>query len=257
MTPTPAPDAEPRPLARPVPFEEGDFHALGSDLRADPQYDDRRLVLRRKLGALGKVAVADLKASCGLDLLSRTSLHRPTPFNRGHVRRIWVYLCRSKRQKTKLRRTLGSELAKDLDAAYRNAYLCIAVEAEALEVAFRIHPEAWYDGQNLKNRLEREGLDGGLEVLRALRGYRLRMADWKGEWELADLDRDRLGEFLGFWTPGEHGLAVFRRWPAPPGARAALFEPDVPDELLKELARLAPLYRYAVWSDESDFLFGG
>lgn len=249
-------DAEPRPLARPTAFEEGDFHALGPDLGADPQYDDRRLVLRRKLGALGKVAVTRLKGE-GLDLLSRTSLHRPTQFNRGRVRRIWVYLCRAKSQKTKLRRTLGADLAKDLDAAYRNAYLCMAVEADAVEVSFRIHPEAWYDGQNLRNRLEREGLDGGLGVLTTLRGFRLRMADWKGEWALEDLDADRLREFSRYWTPGEHGLVVERRWPAPPGARAVLFEPHVPDELLAELVRLAPLYRYAVWSDESDFLFSG
>ena len=74
------------------------------------------------------------------------------------MRRIWAYLTRTKAEKTRLRRVLGPDLAKDLDAAYRNAYLCLAIEAEALEVSLRIHPEGWYDGQNLLHRTKAEGV---------------------------------------------------------------------------------------------------
>ncbi len=253
-------EAEPRPLATVQPFEEGDFHALSAELARDPQYNDARLRLRRKLGTLGKAAVERLAADSGapLELLARTSLHAPHAFNGMRVRRQWVYLCRSKQAKQRLRRTLGAELGKDLDAAYRNAFLCVALESDALETSLRIHPDAWFDAQNLARRLERE--DGALERwmahLNELWGYRLRLDDWQGEWRCGELDRDRLREFLKYWKPGEHGLAVERRFPAAAGpTRAAALGDDVPAMLVEELVRLAPLYRFTAWSDESNFLF--
>ena len=57
----------------------------------------------------------------------------PIQWNGGTVRRLWAYLVRPKADKTKLKRVLGADLAKDLDNAYKNVYLCMAVEHEALE----------------------------------------------------------------------------------------------------------------------------
>jgi hypothetical protein len=237
-----------------VPLEEGDFHALSNGLSRDPQYDDRRLLARRKLGAIGKEAVSRIGE---IELISRTSLHRPHAFNGMRVRRLWVYVTRGKKWKAQLKRVLGAELARDLDAAYRNAYLCVALEGDAIETSLRIHVDAWYDGQNLSKRLEREGTERWLGLLNELDGYRLRLADWKGEWRCGELDRDRIEDFLGFWKPGEHALSIEKRWPAPPGARAHAFAPEVPETLVAELVRLVPLYRFTAWSKESDFLFGG
>jgi len=247
---------EPRPLAGEVSFEEGDFHALSDGLDRDPQYNDRRLVARRKLLSLGKRAVTEAGA-LGLALECRTSLHNPHAFNGMRVRRLWAYLTRTKQAKARLRRTLGPELAKDLDQAYKNVYLCLALEAEALEVSLRIHPEGWYDGQNLVNRVQREGLEPWQRLLNGLPGFRLRMHDWKGEWRCGELDRSRLEEFLGYYVPGEHRLAVERRWPAPPGAREHCFGPEAVHAMQDALLQLVPLYRFTAWSEESDFLFGG
>lgn len=248
------PDVEPAPAGGEIVFEEGDFHALGDRLAGDRQFDDARLRARRKLGALGKLAVQRLGAA-GLELESRTSLHTPTVFNSMRVRRLWTYLMRPKKEKARLKRTLGADLAKDLDAAYRNAYLCVAVEHDALEVSLRIHPEGWYDGQNLVNRTKREGLGGWLRELNRLDGFFLRMHDWKGEWRCGKLEERSLKEFLSYYKPGEHRIAVERRFPAPPGARGGALAPEAPATLLSELERLAPLYRFTAWSQESDFLF--
>lgn len=251
-------DREPSPLKSEegaLGFEEGDFHALSEACAADPQYNDRRLRARRKLAGLAKQLAGRAQAA-GLALEPRTSLHNPHAFNGMRVRRLWAYLTRSKPEKTRLRRTLGPDLAKDLDAAYRNAYLCLALEAEALEVSLRIHADAWYDGQNLVRRLKAEGLDAWLGLLNGLPGFQLRLADWKGEWRCGELTRDRLEEFLKYYVPGEHALAVESRFPAPAGARGPVLEPDVPGRLLDEAERLFPLYRFTAWSQESDFLFG-
>ncbi len=250
-------DPEPKPLEGLAPFEEGDFHVLSESLGRDPQYNDRRLVARRKLGTIAQNAVVAIEAATQgeVALLQRTSLHQPHAFNHMRVRRLWAYICRGKKEKTRLKQVIGPELAKDLDAAYRNAYLCVALENEFLEVSLRIHKDAWYDGQNLLNRMKQEGTAEWIKILNRLPGYRLKMDDWKGEWLCGKLDSDRIAEYLKYYKPGDHSLTVERRFEASPGARAALFSPEIPLRLISELVNLVPLYRYTVWSKESDHLF--
>jgi len=247
---------EPRPAAGEIVLEEGDFHALSEGLARDPQYNDRRLLARRKLLALGKRAAGEIAAG-GLALECRTSLHHPAVFNQMRVRRLWAYLVRGKADKRALRAVLGPELGKDLDSAYRNAYLCLALEADCVEVSLRIHADAWFDTQNLVNRLAKEGLRAWRDLLNARPGFFLRLHDWKGEWRCGALTDDKLEDYLKSFVPGQHALAVERRFPAPPGARGGVLAPEAPAELVRELCALVPLYRFTAWSAESDFLFQG
>jgi hypothetical protein len=255
MPPAARSEPEPRARAELAPFVEGDFHVLSSALARDPQYNDKRLETRRKLLSLAKVMTARAQAECGLALEPRTSLHSPHAFNQQQVRRLWAYLTRPKKEKSRLRQTLGSDLGKDLDAAYRNAFLCAAIESDAFEVSLRIHADAWFDGQNLVKRIAAGGFDEWKQRLDALGGYRLRLADWKGEWLCGSLTREQLEEFLRFYEPGEHALAVERRFAAPPGARGECLAADFPGRVVTELIRLVPLYRFSAWSEESDWLF--
>ncbi|MCB9904418.1 MAG: hypothetical protein H6831_08425 [Planctomycetes bacterium] len=251
-------DAEPTPFGSIEPFSEADLHALAEPLCRDPQYNEHRLALRRKLGTLAKAFLARGKGELP-PLLARTSLHAPHPFNGKRVARIWTYLCRDKAEKARLKKVVGADLAKDLDAAYRNAYLCIAAESEALEVSLRIHSDAWFDGANFQRRVAAEGPKGLTKLLNELEGFTLRLDDWKGEWVCGGLGPERVEEFFGYYKPGEHRLLIDRRFPAPanqPAVRALSFAPEVPEHLLDELSRLVPLYRFAAWSKESDFLFG-
>lgn len=247
------PPTEPKPIEGPILFEESDFRALGATLASNPDYNAHRLAARRKLLALGKRAAARA-GELGLALECRTSLHHPHSFNGNRVQRLWAYLTRSKQEKSALKRELGTELGKDLDSAYRNAYLCLGLESAALEVSLRIHPDAWYDGQNLVNRVKREGVKPWLAVLNELDGFRLRLHDWKGEWRCGALEPERLEEFLKYYTPGDHQLAVERRWPAPEGARGGALADGCADELVRELLRLVPVFRFTAWSRESDHL---
>lgn len=250
-------DVEPRPLAALEPFEPWDLEALGPAHARSADANDRRLAARRRLATLGKQLVAR-GADAGLELVARTSLHHPSGFNAGQVRRLWVYVCRGKKAKSALRQTLGRELAADLDAAYRNAYLCFALEHATVEVSLRVHPDAWFDGQNLVKRVGKEGLAPWRALLNDLEGFQLRLHDWKGEWPCGALSTERLEEFLRFYTPGEHALAVERRFDVPtdPGGRRDGLARLEPATLLDEAARLLPLYRFLAWSPESDFLFG-
>ena len=250
-------DVEPRPESGEITFADADFHALGERLCGDAQYNDARLAARRKLLALGKRLIKRVADAEGPKLEARSSLHNPTAFNGMKVRRLWTYAVRAKAEKNRLKKTLGADLAKDLNAAYKNAYLCLAMEAEALEVSLRIHTDAWYDGQNFLKRLKAEGYEPFLEIANRLDGFVLRLHDWKGEWPLADLGAAGLDEYLKYYEPGEHRMVFERRYPAPASARDAACTPEAAGELLAQAERLVPLYRYVAWSKESDFLFGG
>ena len=251
-----AKDTEPAPLVGRLAFEEWDFEGLAEHHAGQAESNDYRLRARRKLLAMAK-EVAKRAKPLGLALDVRTSLHNPNRFNGMRVRRLWSYATRAKAEKTRLRKLIGAELAKDLDSAYRNAYLCCAIEHDALEVSLRVHPEAWYDGQNLVNRTKADGVKPWLALLNELDGFHLRLHDWKGEWPCGSLEPEQLEEYLKHYTPGEHRLAVERRWPAPPRAREAALGDAVPEILVEESLRLVPLFRYLVWSKESDYLFSG
>ena len=249
-------DTEPSPQSGAIVLEPWDFAALAEGRSRDPELNERRLAARRRLLALGKRFVPRAK-ELGASLEARTSLHHPHAFNGGSVRRMWTYLARGKSEKARLKRVLGSELGRDLDSAYRNATLCVALESEAIEVSFRLHQEAWYDGQYLAKRIRADGVRAWRDVLRPLDGFRLRLHDWKGEWPCAGIESERLEEFLRFWTPGEHHLAVERRWSVPvdPAERDRVLAEPWEARILDELARLVPVYRFATWSAESDHLF--
>jgi hypothetical protein len=253
VSPSPA---EPAPLSGEILFEEADFRGLSPTLAANPEYNAHRLAARRRLLTLGK-RVAREAGALGSPLDCRTSLHNPTTFNGHRVTRLWAYLTRPKKERTALKRLLGPELGKDLDSAYRNAYLCLALETDALEVSLRIHPDAWYDGQNLKNRVAKEGLEPWRALLNELAGFQLRMHDWKGDWRCGALTPEKLEEYFGYYVPGDHRLTIERRWPAPEGARGGALEAGCAAELEREVLRLLPALRYASWSVEANHLLGG
>lgn len=237
------------------PFEAWDFEALRPPRSRSAEYNEKRLAARRRLEAIAKALVKGSPAAAKLEV--RTSIHNPfPPVNGGNVERLWAYLSRPKAHKTKLKRQLGADLGKDLDQAFRNGYLCVALESEALEVSFRIHPDAWFDGRNLTRRIEAEGFQPLLALLNDLEGFRLQLADWKGEWICGQLEIEQLEEFFRFYEPGEHLLAVQQRLPVPESMREALLTPELPSGLVSELARLIPLRHHACWAPESDFLFG-
>lgn len=256
VTPDEAASSEARTTSRKTlePFEAWDFEALRPPRSRSAEYNEKRLAARRRLEAIAKHAAKAIGTSPKLDV--RTSIHNPfPPVNGGRVERLWAYATRPKAAKSKLKKTIGADLAKDLDQAYRNGYLCAALEADVVEVSFRVHQEAWFDGRNLTKRVESEGFEPLLALLNDLDGFRLQLADWKGEWICGELTTGRLEEFFGFYEPGEHGLAVQQRWPATEAVREAVLAPGVPLELSEQLTRLAPLYEWTMWSDSSDFLF--
>ncbi len=230
------------------PFEESDFRIFRPEFQKNEEWNGKRLELRRKLESYGKLVQE--KLSTPLEV--RTSLHHPFEFNGFRVTQQWLYLTRTKKDKAPLKKVLGSELGKDLDSAYRNLYLSLTVDEQGLEIALKIHPDAWFDGQNLKNKCADEAkLREWLAILNTLAGFEFRIHDWKKNYNASKCTRTDLLDFFKYYVPGEHRFTLFHRVGkedplASSHEFAALF--------LESFEKLLPAYRFSAWSLENDYL---
>ena len=234
------------------PFEARDFVVFGEAYRSNAEYDEHRLRIRRRLAAIAEEARGRL-TTLGLPLERRDSLHRPHGFNRNRVVAQWVYLARDAKARRAFRTRVGPEVGADLDPAFQNAHLCVAIDEKGLEVGLRVHREAWVDAQNLKNAgADAAGWQAWRDLLRALpEGYGLRIHDWKKLYPCSRLTRDDAEEFFRYFVPGEHGMRVFRSIPK---EHPAAISAEFPARAAEELVALAPLYLFIAWAPENDRL---
>lgn len=238
----------------PSPFVEQDFLAYEDRRQTDPEYNSYRLAVRRKLDAYGKVAARYLRKEAGLALACRTSLNHPHASNRFRVRSQLVYLSRAPKDKRGLNAIVGPALAKDVDTHYVQTTLALQVDAEGLELSLRIHSQAWWDGQNLKNRVQdEEQMDLFGDLVNGLpEGFVLYMDNWRKEYVPGAISPQELDRYFRSYTPGQHWFNVRRRLPKfvaiEIGDRSA-------DWARQGFLGLAHLYRFICWMPENDWLF--
>lgn len=234
-----------------APFADADFVVYGASYQRNEDWNGKRLEIRRKLESYGKAA-AEVIGAAGLALDVRTSLHHPFEFNGFRVTQQWVYLTRNKKEKTALKKILGPELGKDLDSSYRNLYLALSIDETGLEISFKIHPDAWFDGQNLKNKCQDDArLREWVAILNRLPGFEFRIHDWKKVYEASRVTRTDLLDFYKYYVPGEHRLPLsLRVGREDPVATSGEFA----DLALESFRALAPAYAFAAWSPANDFL---
>lgn len=246
--------AEPPPLdPREARFLPTDFEKFHERIQRDPEFNDARLGIRRKLDAIGKHLVAALSAK-DQELVSRASLHHPYRFNAFRVASMWVYLSRGEKERKAIVKHLGADLGKDLDQNYVHTILVLEIAERGLQIALRIHQAAWWDGENLKRNLksaaERDGLAA---TLRPLAGYVLRVGDHRRVRPCPEMTGQDIAEAMAYYTPGDQWLHVERTI-----ARDDPFvtEPGFLERIEGEFRALLPAYRRMRWSKESDRLFG-
>lgn len=247
--------SEPPPLdPREVRFLPTDFEKYHERIQRDPEFNDARLEIRRKLDAIGKHLVTAL-ATKDLELVSRASLHHPYRFNAFRVASQWVYLSRGEKERKAIVKHLGADLGKDLDQNYVHTILVLEIAEKGLQIALRIHQSAWWDGENLKRNLKSEAKRDELAAaLRPLAGYGLRIGDNRRVRACAEIEGRDLAEAMGYYTPGDQWLHVERAI-----ARGDPFvvDPGLLERLEAEFRALLPAYRSMKWSKENDRLFGG
>jgi hypothetical protein len=226
-------------------FLERDFKAYERHRQDDPEYNALRLGVRRKLKAIADRVKAEAKA-LGVDLGCQAGLHHPYTFNSYRVREQRAYLCRGAKQRKQLASFFGEALGKDAETHYIQTVLEVCLDDQIVEAALRIHPQAWWDGENLRKKLlEAEGREAFCSLLRALpSGFNLKLHDWRQDHWCASIKPDDVRELMQHYTPGNHWLHVQRQLPK---EDALGMGPEAEGWVRTSLLALLPVYAFILW----------
>lgn len=227
------------------PFQERDFLVYEKGRQDNEEYNALRLLVRRKLKAIADETRTRAKER-GTELASQAGLHHPYVFNAYRVREQRAYLCRSDAQRKKLARYFGADLGKDAETHYIQTVLEVSLDHQVVEAALRIHPQAWWDGENLRKKVATEpGMEEWCRLLRALPpGFQLRMHDWKKVYWAREAKPFHLAEYFQAYTPGNHWLHLVRELPK---EDAVAMGGDAPLWLVDSLLALLPVYAFILW----------
>ncbi len=229
-------------------FLERDFKAYERHRQDDPEYNALRLGVRRKLKAIADRVQKEAKA-LGEDMSAQAGLHHPYVFNSYRVREQRAYLCRGPKERKKLASFFGEALGKDAETHYIQTVLEVCLDDQIVEAALRIHPQAWWDGENLKKKLQdAEQRERFTQLLRALPpGFDLKLHDWRKDHWCAQLKSGELKELMAHYTPGEHWLHVQRQLPK---EDALEMGPEAETWVRTSLLALLPAWRFALWTPD-------
>ncbi|MEO0480374.1 MAG: hypothetical protein AAF196_12910 [Planctomycetota bacterium] len=228
------------------PFFERDFLAYEKHRQNDPEYNALRLAVRRKLKALADKVKTEAK-QLGTTLDSQAGLHHPYSFNNFRVREQRAYLCRGSKERKKLSSFFGEALGKDAETHYIQTVLEVSLDGQVIEAALRIHPQAWWDGENLKKVVQTdEGMQEWCQNLKALPGgFSLRMHDWKKLYWAREANRDDMREYFSAYTPGEHWLHLVRELPREDAVEMGV---DAHEWVVQSLLSLLPTWQSILWT---------
>lgn len=227
------------------PFLARDFLAYERHRQDDPEYNALRLSVRRKLKAIVDAAQQQAKAA-GCELSAQAGLHHPYVFNSYRVREQRAYLCRSPKERKKLATFFGEALGKDAETHYIQTVLEVCLDDQIVEAALRIHPQAWWDGENLRKQVQDPArMEEWCTLLRALPpGFALQLHDWRKLYFASTARPGELKELFGSYTPGNHWLHLHRQLPK---ADALAMGADAAGWVVSSLLALLPCYRFILW----------
>ncbi len=227
-------------------FLERDFKAYERHRQDDPEYNALRLAVRRKLKAMVDATGKEAKG-LGVDLSAQAGLHHPYTFNSYRVREQRAYLCRGAKERKKLASFFGEALGKDAETHYIQTVLEVCIDDQIVEAALRIHPQAWWDGENLKKKLRSDDavLAEFCQLLRALpAGFHLKLHDWKKDNWCSVIKPGDVKEVLEFYTPGNHWLHIQRQLPKEDAVDMGV---EAEAWVRTSLLALLPVYRFILW----------
>lgn len=228
------------------PFLQRDFLAFEKHRQRDDEYNALRLSIRRKLKKIAD-RVKALAKEQGVELAGKEGLHHPYTFNSYRVRDQRAYLCRSDKERKKLASFFGEALGKDAETHYIQTVLEVSIDHQVVEAALRVHPQAWWDGENLRKKVQTpEGLRDFTAMLNALpKGFGLRLHDWRNVlWAGATKEGD-VKEMFAHYTPGEHWLHIVRELPQEDALAMGL---EAPEWIVQSLLSLLPPYQFTLWT---------
>lgn len=226
-------------------FSAADFELFQPRFQADPEWNGRRLELRRRLQALGERLLALAAPTAGMDLERRESLHHPHASNGKRVARQRTMVFRGKQERKALQRFLGPELAKDLDSAHRSAHLQFGLDERCAFWGLRWEQDAWFDLNVLVKRAEEGEGQAALAAACAQAPGFVFEVDGGGPRPLEKMGQRDWRDLAGFLQPGKHAAEAIMRMPREAVLRAG---GEAAEKALADLLRLLPLFRLGCWT---------
>ncbi|HEX9793920.1 MAG TPA: hypothetical protein VGC54_08035 [Planctomycetota bacterium] len=225
-------------------FGAADFELFDLRFQSDPEWNGRRLEIRRRLQALGDRVKGEY-AAAGVSLDRRESLHHPHASNRKRVARQRTMLFRDRKARKSLQGFLGKELGKDLDSAHNNVHLQAGLDRAGCFWGLRVEAGAWYDLNVLLKRAEEgAGQRALVEACRAAKGFELRV-DGRGARPADGVSARDWRDIAGIVRPGESELELRCELPA---AQAVAAGASLEDRIAGELGALAAFLALTSWT---------
>jgi hypothetical protein len=242
---------------------DADFDAFLPPKQRSNVYNRERLEVKQRLLPLGRRLGGGLVGSDGAPLDVAASVEHPAIFNHKLVDAQHLYFSRGEAARRELDaindRARGiASFVEDPTPQRTHVFLALSVFHDRLEIALRIHPEASVDRQNLMRKCQDPYELGHLvELVRALPAETI-VSLGNQRFAAADADGDRLSALLRAFATGSSGMSLapsllsFARTHARHDAIA--IGDKLEETLTAELASFLPLYRFAAWSRDNDYV---
>ena len=134
---------------------------------------------------------------------------------------------------------------------YNNTLLLLGIEQERLLISLKVHPAAWWDGQNIKNKCNRQQSGVLLKLLNNLDGFSLKLDSWPNLHCCSLLTASDLQRFFDYYVPGEHWFHLdYYLEKNQPIATSEQFVDFAREKLLE----LIPVYRFIVWQPDNNYV---
>ena len=232
-------------------FNAYEFDYFKPELRRNKVLDQHRLKVKRKLHQIGKILLPELKKE-GFEVVFNTSLHHPYIYNRFAVDSLWLYFSPSPDSCEELKTLLGPYIGKDLKKNYNHTTLVVGIEYDGLFIALKIHPQAWWDGQNLKNKCKKpDQRKEFLLLLNQLEGYHLLLDNLPHKRICKELRLEGLKSFFKYYIPGEHWLHLKYCMKKEDKLATNI---EFINFAKKQLLLLQPVYKFIRWNTENNYL---
>jgi hypothetical protein len=236
-------------------FEAKDFDAFEPRKWSNHRFNLERMRVRDKLGALKRLT-DEAYERAGVPMLSELTLDHPHILNNNRVDAIWLFFSRAEAQRKELarfieRETSLAELVSDPNPQNQHLLMGLRVYDEGIEVLMRLHRHAALDVRNWCEKLGDAWEADNFKALAAQVPERfcLRLGDdERPVSELVTMGGKGLRAFF------DEGGASLRIRTLLPRDDEIVGQAELSDALLEALNALLPIYRYAAWTPENDFI---
>lgn len=237
-------------------FTEADFDAYLPSRGGSNAFNRPRLEVKQRLVSLGR-GLQQAAAGAGAALEARASEESPSVFNKRMVTSQWLFLWRDAEARRHLeavldqKRTLAATLA-DPTPFFRHAFLSVFLDAERVEVALKVHGDAWVDVRNLRARCHDDARrDELLAALRMLPAGAVVGVTGGDAIPAGAVDGASLSATFDALTDASQWWFVGRSLPR---AEAVALGAEIGPWITAGFEALLPVYRLAAWSADNDLV---